>query len=207
MSTFCTWICWIFVAEWISGRLCQDTSVCQTILLVVKAEPKIKAVDRTLSVSIRQTESAWNVCDTRPRLDNVKMSCHRNSFWIMSVCEFKRPEIILWQEVFKALLFFLFDRKCFLFWILWKVSFRLTESHTTVKCLKLEYYTLMWSLQERRKLMVSLSHHWRKSPKNCYFSFFCLHFITRLHHFEQKSGFIFLLQLSFPRRLTPLTLK
>lgn len=116
-------------------------------------------------------------------------------------------EIILWQEVFKALLFFLFDRKCFLFWILWKVSFRLTESHTTVKCLKLEYYTLMWSLQERRKLMVSLSHHWRKSPKNCYFSFFCLHLITRLHHFEQKSGFIFLLQLSFPRCLTPLTLK
>lgn len=101
-----------------------------------------------------------------------KCLCHRNSFWIMSVCEFKRPEIILWQEVFKALLFFLFDRKCFLFWILWKVSFRLTESHTTVKCLKLECYTLMWSLQERRKLMVSLSHRWRKSPKNCYFSFF-----------------------------------
>lgn len=206
MSTFCTWICWIFVAEWISGRLCQDTSVCQTILLVMKAEPKIKVVDRTLSVSIRQSQPETSV--TRDQ-DWTMWKClvigiH---FGLCLFVNLRDREIILWQEVFKALLFFLFDRKCFLFWILWKVSFRLTESHTTVKCLKLEYYTLMWSLQERRKLMVSLSHHWRKSPKNCYFSFFCLHLITRLHHFEQKSGFIFLLQLSFPRCLTPLTLK
>lgn len=95
-------------------------------------------------------------------------------FGYLSVCEIKRLKIIFLREVFKALLFFLFDRKCFPFWILWKVSFWLTESHTTVKCLKLEYYTLMWSLQERRKLMVSLSHvfvfewkDWEKPPKIC----------------------------------------